>query len=423
VSGNLLKPDISAPGVAILAAISPVTASGRNFDFNSGTSMSAPHVAGAAALYFGEKPEWSPMAVKSAMMTTSAQVSNKDGSLNRDYHAQGAGNLRPREMFNPGLVFDSGPADWDGFMEGAGFDLGPEVDPIDPSNYNSPSIAIGRLAGKRTVTRKVTAVEPGLYKATVSVDGINATVTPPMLSFTQPGQTKTVSVTLSRRSAPIGKVAFGSLALASATVTVRAPIAVTPQRVDAPDVVRGTGASGSMNYGVRPGFSGSFAVSARGLDAAEVQQGEVTDNDLDAFDEYTTNVPAGTQVARFTSQSDNPDADIDMVVFGPDGELVAISASSSGRETVTLFDPAEGAYQVVVFPFADPPNLPSTTYKYRAFAVGPDLPNFTVSPANRTVVEGVPFTLNAGWTGLDPAVPYLGYVKYVDGTGTMVEIN
>ena len=423
VAGDLLKPDISAPGVATLAAVSPVTAGGRNFDFYSGTSMSAPHVAGAAALYFGEKPRWSPMAVKSAMMTTTARVKKSDGSLSRDYHAQGAGNIRPRNMFDPGLIFDSGPADWASFQAGVGFDLGPEVEPVDPSNYNSPSIAIGRLAGTQTVTRKVTAVRTGMYKASVRVDGVDATVAPTLLSFTQPGQTRTINVTLRRRSAPLGKVAFGSLALESTRVTVRAPIAVTPQAVDAPTVVRGTGAAGSLGYSVRPGFSGAFPISARGLDAAEVQQGVVTDSDLNAFDEYATNVPAGTKVARFTSQSDNPAADIDLAVYGPNGQLVAVSASPSGKESVTLFKPAAGTYQVVVYPFADPPNQASTTYEYRAFAVGPDLPNFSVSQATPAVTEGVPRTLTASWTGLSASTPYLGYVEYVDGTGTMVEVN
>ena len=51
-SGDVLKPDITAPGVAILAAVAPEP-HGRNFDFYSGTSMSAPHVAGVAALFFG----------------------------------------------------------------------------------------------------------------------------------------------------------------------------------------------------------------------------------------------------------------------------------------------------------------------------------------------------------------------------------
>jgi hypothetical protein len=128
-------------------------------------------------------------------------------------------------------------------------------------------------------------------------------------------------------------------------------------------------------------------------------------------------------VARFTIQSDNPAADIDMEVYGPDGELVAIGASSSGSETVTLFNPVAGLYQVVVYPFADAPGQPSTTYEYRAFAVGPDLPNFSVSPSSATVSAGVPRTMTASWTGLNPGIPYLGYVAYVDGTGTVVEIS
>ena len=257
-------------------------------------------------------------------------------------------------MFNPGLIFDSGESDWQSFLEAYGFDYGPEVEPIDPSDYNSPSIAIGRLAGTQTVTRKVTAVKTGLYKATVRVDGVAATVTPSLLSFARVGQTKTLKVTLTRRSAPLRKVAFGSLALESTGVTVRVPIAVTPQAVDAPAVVRGTGTSGSVAYSLRPGVSGPFPITARGLAAAEVQQGQVTDDDPDAVDEYPANVPVGTQVARFTLQSTDPAADIDLQVYGPGGELVAFAASSSGSEKVTLFDPEPGAYQVVVSPVRRP---------------------------------------------------------------------
>ena len=266
-------------------------------------------------------------------------------------------------------------------------------------------------------------MKTGLYKTNISVAGVDATVTPSLLSFTRVGQTKTLTVTLTRRSAPLRKVAFGSLVLESTGVTVRVPIAVTPQAVDAPTVVRGTGTSGSLNYSLRPGFSGVLPVTARGLAAATVQQGEVTDDDLDAFDVYTTSVPAGTRVARFASRSDNGAADIDMEVYGPDGELVAVSAGPTGSESVTLFSPAAGQYQVYVYPFADPPSLPSTQYQYRAFAVGPDLPNFSVSPASATVTEGVPRTLTVAWTGLSSGTPYLGYLEYPDGTGTMVEIN
>ena len=264
--------------MAVLAAFSPVPR-GRSFDFLSGTSMAAPHVAGAAALFFGKHPTWSPMAVKSAMMTTSARVKNADGSMSVDYYAQGAGNVRPSAMFNPGLVLESGVGDWLGFIEGAGADEFDEVEPIDPSDYNSPSIAIGSLVGTQTVTREVTAVKAGQYRASVAVPGVTATVTPATVSFSGPGETKTIEVTFTRQSAPLSQAAFGSLILQSSEVTVRLPIAVTPQAVDAPDTVTGSGAAGSVSFPVKAGFNGAFPITARGLAAGDVQQGEVSADD------------------------------------------------------------------------------------------------------------------------------------------------
>ena len=116
VEGNLLKPDIAAPGVATLAAVAPPSNRNRKFDFYSGTSMSSPHIAGVAALYFGKRPKWSPMAVKSALMTSARRTKNPDGSVNRDWYAQGAGNVRPYRMFNPGVIFDAGEEDWRGIL-------------------------------------------------------------------------------------------------------------------------------------------------------------------------------------------------------------------------------------------------------------------------------------------------------------------
>jgi subtilisin family serine protease len=226
--GDLLKPDIAAPGVSVLAAVSPPSNQNRKFDFYSGTSMASPHIAGVAALYFGVHPEWSPMAVKSAIMTTAARVKKADGNLSRDYLAQGAGNVRPDRMFNPGLIFNSRERDWLGFLEGVGFDTKSRVSPIDPSNYNSPSIAIGELVGSQTVTRKVTAVKPGVYQASVTVPGVAATVSPSVLDFGNAGQTKTIKITFSREAAPHSEPVFGSLKLEGAGTLARLPIVVVP---------------------------------------------------------------------------------------------------------------------------------------------------------------------------------------------------
>jgi len=242
--GDLLKPDISAPGVSILAAVAPPSNHNRKFDFYSGTSMAAPHVAGIAALFFGVHPKWSPMAVKSAMMTTAARVKKANGKLSRDYFAQGAGNVRPGRMFNPGVIFNAGDRDWLGFLEGMGVDTDSGVSPIDPSDYNSPSIAIGRLVGSQTVTRRVTAVKPGSYQASISVPGVTATVSPSVVNFSSAGQTKAIDVTFRRKAAPFSEAVLGSLKLKGAGAVARLPIAVVPEAAAAPNVVTGAGASG-----------------------------------------------------------------------------------------------------------------------------------------------------------------------------------
>jgi subtilisin family serine protease len=226
--GDLLKPDIAAPGVSVLAAVAP-SSNNRKFDFYSGTSMASPHVAGIAALYFGVHPKWSPMAVKSAIMTTASRVKKANGKRSRDYLAQGAGNVRPDRMFNPGVIFDSGEKDWLSFLEGEGFDTDAGVAAVDPSDYNSPSIAIGKLVGSQTVTRKLTAVKAGSYRTTISVPGVTATVSPSIVNFSSAGETKTVKITLTRKNAPFSKPIFGSVKFAGVGTAARVPIVVVAE--------------------------------------------------------------------------------------------------------------------------------------------------------------------------------------------------
>jgi hypothetical protein len=104
-------------------------------------------------------------------------------------------------------------------------------------------------------------------------------------------------------------------------------------------------------------------------------------------------------------------ADIDLEVYrvaGGELELDGFSASASGTEKVDLGDPVPGDYVAVALPFADPPGASSTSLIYRGFVVGPDVGNLTVSPANPTASSGVPFTVKASRSGLDPSAPYLG---------------
>lgn len=88
----MLQPDITAPGVEILAAYSPeapLTDSLSDtrrvkYSVDSGTSMSCPHVAGASAYIKTFHPEWSPSMIQSAIMTTGKQFSNQKVYLSKN---------------------------------------------------------------------------------------------------------------------------------------------------------------------------------------------------------------------------------------------------------------------------------------------------------------------------------------------------
>ncbi|MCI05047.1 subtilisin-like serine protease, partial [Trifolium medium] len=110
---EIMKPDISAPGVDILAAYSPLAPpSGdpddkRKVKYNiiSGTSMACPHVAGVAAYVKSFHPNWSPAAIKSAIMTTAKPINGTYNDMAGEF-AYGSGNVNPHQAVHPGLVYD-----------------------------------------------------------------------------------------------------------------------------------------------------------------------------------------------------------------------------------------------------------------------------------------------------------------------------
>ncbi|KAK1553651.1 hypothetical protein Q3G72_001622 [Acer saccharum] len=134
---GILKPDILAPGVDVLAAVAPNIPYMEigNYDLvtdyalYSGTSMAAPHVAGVAALLKAVHKDWSPAAVRSAIMTTAYTIDNT-GTILKDENTGlpatplefGAGHINPNKAMDPGLIYDIIFQDYVEFLCGIGYD-------------------------------------------------------------------------------------------------------------------------------------------------------------------------------------------------------------------------------------------------------------------------------------------------------------
>ncbi|WP_071659491.1 S8 family serine peptidase [Streptomyces humi] len=429
--GALIKPDLAAPGVAVLASVAPASNQGHDFDFMTGTSMAAPQVSGLAALYFGVHPEWSPMAVKSALMTTAVDTKDASGGKETDPYAQGSGEVDPTAMLNPGLVYDSSNRDWLGYEEGLGVHTGTGVAAVAPSDLNYPSLSVDRLLGSRTLTRTLTAVRPGVYRASVRLPGFRAEVRPSTLRFTRAGQTAEVRIELTRTTAVSGTPVTGSLTwTGGGRVSVRSPIVVTPQGQLAPDRVTGSGAAGSVSYSVTPGTE-KQTLTAYGPVAGARVHGEVS-AETDYLREYDLTVPEGTAAAEFYATADDPDEQLYLLVtpLRADG-TPATSGNLSAyehRARVGLTALTPGKYAIMVIaPGGVVSSDPSAVgYTLQANVVGADTPTtgtFGVTPTRPATRPGVPFTVTGTWSGVDTSAPATAYVRYQDGTGTLVGIG
>ncbi len=442
--GDLLKPDIMAPGVDVLAGFSPANG-GRDYDFLSGTSMSSPHIAGLAALLIQKHPRWSPMMIKSALLTTASVKDNKGAPISTDTNGPagpfdyGSGQVTINSAAHPGLVYDSNSTDWVRWLCGTGQLSATgatctSTGSIDPSDLNQPNIAIGALAGKQTVTRTVTNVSvlPGLYvPRIVKPAGVDVTVSPRIL-LVRPGGKATYRVTFTRTTAAFGEYAFGSLTWTNGLFQVRSQLVVNPVSAAAPGEIDGTGVAGSQAISVTPGFAGTLTTAVDGLVAADVRTptlqpaGPGFDPDNPATStrtgKETVTIPAGTTVAQHSTFDSDfaTGTDVDLFLYeAGTSNLVAQSAGGSAEETIRIENPPAGTYDLYVVLFGAAPGQTSVTVPTNLWNLdGTAKGNLTATPASQAVTAGTPATVTAAWSGLTAGTRYLGRISYGDGTAT-----
>ncbi len=212
--GDWIKPDITAPGIEILAGRSPHPTSvaiasgppGDDFMAIAGTSMSAPHATGVAALVKAAHSSWTPGQIKSAMMTSSVQsVLQPDGVTPADPFNTGAGSIRADRAVAPVVVFDATAADYAA--------LG--ADPLHRIDANLPSINAPTFGGSISTTRSFTNVSGSSQQLTVTTSappGASISVNQSKFGM-DPGQTKTLTFTITGEGLTPNTQYFGSIKL------------------------------------------------------------------------------------------------------------------------------------------------------------------------------------------------------------------
>ncbi|KAJ0815817.1 putative cucumisin [Helianthus annuus] len=249
---EILKPDFIAPGVNILAGwtnkVAPTGLSEdpRRAEFNivSGTSMSCPHVGGLAALLKEAHPEWSPAAIKSALMTT-AYSTYKNGERLLDVASgmpstpfdHGAGHVDPVSALDPGLVYDASAGDYLSFLcalnysssvirmftGGSSTCTTGKKYRVEDLNYPSFSVPLMTASGQGggssaanivKYTRTLTNVgPPQTYKVWIlsNTRAVKIKVEPEELTFTEKNEKKVYTVTFTASSMESGTNSFGRL--------------------------------------------------------------------------------------------------------------------------------------------------------------------------------------------------------------------
>ncbi|KAG8380169.1 hypothetical protein BUALT_Bualt07G0165600 [Buddleja alternifolia] len=268
-TAEILKPDVIAPGVNILAGwtgnIGPtdLETDTRKVEFNiiSGTSMSCPHVSGLAALLRKAHPNWSPAAIKSALMTTSYNLDNTGGNITdlatggeSNAFVHGAGHVDPNRAADPGLVYDLEISDYLAFLCTIGYDsrrisvFTRDSSSVDcealrlgtPGNLNYPSFSVvfhgsdGVVKYKRSV-KNVGKNVNAVYEVKVNAPpGVEVIVSPSKLVFSEEKNTLSYEVTFKSSVDTIGLEMVGSVKSSFGSIEwsdggghlVRSPVAV-----------------------------------------------------------------------------------------------------------------------------------------------------------------------------------------------------
>ena len=426
---DLIVPNVTAPGRAILAAYHQGDADGdHTYNVIQGTSMSSPHVAGAAALLSALHPDWTPAEMQSALMMTARDtVLDDDATTVATPFAQGSGHINVYLAAQSPLIMDVTKAQYDA--------ADPDVENgFGVRDLNIPSLGNNECIGSCSWTRSVENASDEALSWTVSFDGpagFAASVSPPAFTL-DPGESQEIEIELNVNSITVnGEWQFGSFDFDETSgnyPNAHWPFAVIPNTSNIPETLdietRTTSGSVDMVDLVSRDIS-NFHTDVTGLKKADRHAFTlIQDNNTGAdfpdifFDDQATTqfIPITVPADSFSVIADIVDTaspDLDMLLFldadanGPDladvGDPEANpdacqSASGGSAEFCEILSPTAGTYYVAIINYSqatdggDPVDLATAVIP----ANGADEGNLTVSGPT-TVSDGSPYSITVGY--------------------------
>ena len=436
---NTLKPDVTAPGVNILAAY----CCGDEYEFLQGTSMSSPHGAGSAALMMALHPDWTPAAIKSALALTaltnpvplsSGTANVFDGTDAADWFDMGGGRIALGSAGYSGIVLEETYANF----VNANPDTGG-----DPSTLNLHGLMQNQCVDLCSWTRTVSSPLDVSMDWTASTEvpaGMSVTVQP--TSFTLPAHgTQVITVTADVSALSFGTWNFAQIYLTPSPVLASPeggglpaeahfPIAAMRTNTNLPSLVTIETDSNSGTYTLADRQAAVDITDLTSASSGLVLGTQVTESLLqdptnnDPFNGdggtivVTTTVPVNaTRLVAEIIASEAPDIDL-FVGTGdtPSGAtLVCTSATGIALEYCNIDNPAAGTWWILAQSWEGSTSQPDDVTLSAAVVPPTDAGNMTVTGPS-SVLAAQPFDLDINWDEATMAVGDRWYGSFDLGT-------
>jgi hypothetical protein len=456
---SLLKPDLLAPGVDVLAAHTPeVPAAGALFEWSKaerfrpfgGTSASVPLTAGAAALLRSLHPDLDPSELKSALMTTAEPDILIDAvvpSTPATALDKGAGRIDPNRAADAGLVLAETTERFQDYISAQVPTRDPSQPTIAATDLNLASIAFDPLVGPRSTSRTFTSIDgrPGTWTASIEgLTGVTTTVSPAQFSI-EPGQSQTVQLAFTPSGARLGDYVDGAVVFTNDSDgrTVRLAVNLRPEEFEAPEQLNfgATEPAGRAPLVLPTGFAGQLSALGYGLARGDVRRDQTVGVDVDDDGEDLNRIAQpgpGVTVFDLTVPTDakalaaelddaglsEPLVDLDLFIFHDDegdgfrsDDFVDASETAS-QEALFLLDPDPGAYRISVRGVSADPVATFDLTTWVLDDMTPDVLSDPLVPGLQVIGDPVPVTvgglgtLQLEWVGLDEPGVYLGFVTF-----------